>query len=206
MVRRMLAVAALTTMAVGASANAQAIQSFTGGSIFSSYQADGDTIGWYFQANANISVTHLGFWDNPTISTPILLEHPVGIWDSAGTLLGSVTVTPASGAIGDFRYEALGSAVNLTAGSQYYLGAFIPVGNTGDDGYVSSVSNLLVAPEISFLGATRDPDGPQTGLVFPSITSPGVAGRIGPNFLFVPAPGTAALAALGLVALGRRRR
>ncbi len=104
------------------------LQSFTGGSTFATLQADGDTTGYAFTVNRTVYVTHLGFWDNPDIAAPIVFSHAVGLWTTGGSLLGTVTISAADPLTGDFRYEALGSPVQITAG-EYVLGAFYSASN-----------------------------------------------------------------------------
>ena len=200
---RLLRLAALAAVifCIPMTAAAQALQSFSGGSLFATYQADGDTVGWRFSVDRSIIVTHLGFWDGEQDMT---LDHPVGIWDAAGTLLGSNIVSPGSPLTGQFRYEEVGPIV-LPAGT-YNLGAFYSASNPTTDGYMTGATNIVMAPGFTMLNTLRDPDGAQTGLVFPSVTS-AAGGRFGPNILFteVPEPTTAA-AVFGLGALAALRR
>jgi hypothetical protein len=41
--------------------SAPALVSFTGGSLFATFQANGDTIGWSFTVNRQVIVSHLGY-------------------------------------------------------------------------------------------------------------------------------------------------
>jgi hypothetical protein len=198
----------IVAVAFAVPAPAQILQSFTGGTVFTSFQNDGDTVGWSFTTSlTGQQITHLGFWDNPTVAGPITLSHPVGIWDNTGTLLGSVTVTPASAATGDFRYEPLLTAVPINPGTEYTLGAFYGVANPASDGYTSGTTGQSVASGFTIMSTRRDPDGPQTGLVFPTIVT-AVGGRYGPNALFgaVPEPSSMALVGIGLLAGAWRLR
>src|SRR5271154_7146963 len=48
------------------------------------------TIGWQFTLSSPVTVTELGFFD--ATGGGLFDPHPVGIWNSSGTLLGSATV------------------------------------------------------------------------------------------------------------------
>lgn len=193
---------------LAAKAQNPGLVSYTGGSTFATFQADGDTVGWAFSLNQSITVSQLGFND-VTPADPLTVAHLVGLWDSAGNLLASIMIQPGSNLINGFRYEAIAPIV-LAAGQTYILGAFYAADNTTADGYVTGATSATFDPVLNFLGPRRDPDGAQTGLVFPSVVSAG-NGRFGPNMLFtvVPEPATYALLGAGLTIVGirfRRRR
>ena len=84
-------------------------------------------IGWIFDANQTLVVGKLGVWDFG--ADGLLASHQVGIWTSAGTLLGSTIVqsgvaSPLAGPVaedGRFRYQAV-SPIHLNAGSRYVIG------------------------------------------------------------------------------------
>ncbi|BBH39999.1 hypothetical protein myaer102_25430 [Microcystis viridis NIES-102] len=174
-----------------------ALQSFTGGSLFTDVNGTNMTVGWSFTANDNLSVTSLGLWDE-TPADPLAQTHQVGLWSSTGTLLGSATIQTNSPLTGSFRYAAI-APVALTSGLTYFLGS--EISNPFSDQYTSSASSIVTAPEITFLGAARNNSA--GGFSFPSITT-SVNGRFGPNFQFqvvsasVPEP----TSTLGLLALG----
>ncbi|MCZ8068664.1 MAG: DUF4082 domain-containing protein [Microcystis sp.] len=174
-----------------------ALQSFTGGSLFTDVNGTNMTVGWSFAANDNLSVTSLGLWDE-TPADPLAQTHQVGLWSSTGTLLGSATIQTNSPLTGSFRYAAI-APVALTSGLTYFLGS--EISNPFSDQYTSSASSIVTAPEITFLGGARNNSA--GGFSFPSITT-SVNGRFGPNFQFqvvsasVPEP----TSTLGLLALG----
>jgi hypothetical protein len=173
-------------VATAAAAHGQALVSFTGGNRFGSFEADGDTLGWRFTVDRAIQVTHLGFWDGDFATDPMGSSHAVGLWDSGGALLASNTVSPSSPMTGDWRYEPISPTV-LPAGT-YNLGAFYP-DNTGiPDGFMSQTTSSTMATGFTMNATLRDPSGPQTGLVFPSVAT-AVGGRYGPNLLFSEGPG-----------------
>ena len=187
-------------------ARAQALASWTGGTLFATFEADGDTVGWRFTVNRPIIVTHLGFWDGDNATLPMLLSHPVGLWDNAGALLTSNTVNPTSPLTGQFRYEPT-TNVQIPAGT-YNLGAFYAAANTTNDGYLTTTSGIVMASGFVMTNTLRDPTGPATGLAFPSLAT-AVGGRFGPNILFTEVPEPASLAGVALFAVGamiRRRR
>jgi hypothetical protein len=186
-------------------AQAQALTGFSGGTLFATFEADGDTIGWQFSVNRAITVTHLGYWDGDAINNRITLDHPVGLWDAAGTLLTSNVVTPASPFTGDWKYEP---TANVTIGpGTYHIGAFVSAANPLSDGYMTGTTGITMSPGFTMLNTLRDASGAQSGLVFPNVvTAPG--GRFGPNFLFtevVPEPASV-LVLGGLCAALLRRR
>ena len=199
---------AIALVCAPAVASAQALQSFSGGTLFATFEADGDTVGWRFSVDRPIIVTHLGFWDGDNAIQPMLNSHPVGIWDANVALLASNTVNAGSPLTGQFRYEPLAAPLSISAGT-YNLGAFYPAANPTSDGYLTSTTNIVMASGFTMLNTLRDPNGPQTGLVFPSVAT-AAGGRIGPNILFteIPEPSSMALVLgfAGLAALRPRRR
>ena len=174
-----------------------ALQSFTGGSVFTRLDETHRTIGWSFTANDNLSVTSLGLWDE-TPADPLGQSHRVGLWSSTGTLVGSATIQTNSPLTGSFRYAAI-TPVALTSGLTYFLGS--EVYDPFSDRYTSGASSIVTAPEITFLGTARNDSA--GGFSFPSNTGSD-NGRFGPNFQFqvistsVPEP----TSTLGFLALG----
>src|SRR6185369_1970666 len=88
------------------------------------------TVGSKFTVGANALVDKLGFEDQ--LVNGLASSHQVGLWNSSGILLASVTVQSGTGSvlIGNWRYETLPTPVTLTAGSTYIVGA--QVTNGGD--------------------------------------------------------------------------
>ena len=182
-----------------ASASGQAITGFSGGSTFDSFYGSlaGDVVGYRFEVTVPISVTHLGVWNDGSFDA----DHEVGIWDDGMTLLGSATVTPGSAPTGDFLYEPVTSFM-LMPGVVYTAGANYRSGD--GDSYTSSPTTVDTAPEVTVLNGVF-PDAAELGFAFPGSDSTNLA-RIGPNFLFVPAPASLALLGLGGIVATRRRR
>jgi hypothetical protein len=207
-IRTLLAIGALAALPAVSLAQAPAVQSFAGGTQFSSFNGDGDTVGWFFNVNSPIIVTHLGFWDAG--QDGLLDQHQVGIWDTATQTLLATTFVQAGTAsplVGQWRYEPI-AALPLATGS-YVIGAYYNANPPGPiDNYIASVSNIITGPEITLVGSAVDPipsgGGPHP-FTYPA-TMGAANGRFGPNFQYIPAPGSLGLlAAGGLLTLRRRR-
>lgn len=165
------------------------------------YDGDGPwTLGYTFTADTPLSVTALGAfdWEHDGFAA----SHEVGLWDENGNLLASTAVVSGDTLIGDFRYKAI-SAVTLTAGNVYYVGA----SNFGDGdpyGYSGSIGTTwgVVYGSSAYTQAT--------GLEFPPYLSGMQPGYYGGNLLVapVPEPETYAMlaAGLGLIGLASRRK
>jgi hypothetical protein len=203
-------------LAAGSAAHADTIAfDFTGGSNTSFFLNQSFTTGYTFTVNTPIDVTQLGVWD-PVAGAPLTRNHPVGIWDQAGTLLGSATVLTTSPMTAGFQFVPV-TPFELDPGQTYTIGAFYP--NTGpdldaDQPLRSNATGFTPAAAVSF-GTNRNIFN-NAGLTEPNANFPGSnPAFFGPNFQFgpvapsppVPEPTTLVLFGLGgLIVLGVARR
>lgn len=214
---RVLASAALlTALCSGEGAFAATALSFssTNGSFL-----DGNSrmLGWRFEVTADSEVTELGWQDFG--QDGLAVAHEVGLWTSAGVLLGSAVVPAGTAGIldGFFRYVALQTSIRLSPGTSYVIAGFDP--GAGDPhvwdaniGFGAQVNGFSVDDGV-LLGAAGSAIGSSSGsFQFPT-SSIGDARRVemGPNFKFgptpVPLPASLPmlLAGLGTIVLRRRR-
>jgi Domain of unknown function (DUF4082)/PEP-CTERM motif len=200
---RFAIIAAVSCLAGTADAGTVGLSVASGGT----YAMTGEyVLGYSFLVNSPISVVSLGVYDES--SDGLVNSHDVGLWNSSGTLLASVTVP--SGTAGtlnsSFRFAPV-TPVDLTAGLIYYVGATT---QGVSDWWLRDPGTMTTAPEITYDSRRY---GLYSGsLVFPDLTGSGTTGYFGGNFEFepsaVPEPSTFALMIVGglaFVALRRRR-
>eukprot|EP00966_Prymnesium_polylepis_P275877 6374337-Prymnesium_polylepis.1 len=78
-------------------------------------------VGYSFTPRQSVTVTQLGRGLSPGYSS-IRAASTVTVWQSStGAALGSVTVGPSSGVTSSYAYEALPSAITLSAGTEYRI-------------------------------------------------------------------------------------
>jgi hypothetical protein len=164
-------------------------------------------IGWVFDVNQTLDVGRLGVWDFG--ADGLFASHQVGIWTSAGALLGSTIVqsgvaSPLAGPVtqdGRFRYQAV-SPIHLNAGSRYVIGGLF---NENDE-FIHHATSVFAAPQVTFITERFSASG--SAFVFPALTAER-PGLFGPNFAFdiIPEPATPLLlgAAMFIVSGVRRR-
>jgi hypothetical protein len=103
------------------------------------------TLGWGFSLSQPVTVTDLGYFDGNSGLTD---SHPVGIWDSLGSLIAQATVP--SGTAGDlvsgFRFAAIAPVV-LGAGS-YTIGGYAD--GTSADEFRFNVPSITTITGLSF--------------------------------------------------------
>ncbi|ELS03704.1 hypothetical protein Xen7305DRAFT_00034280 [Xenococcus sp. PCC 7305] len=172
-------------ISLGITTSAQAltagISDFTGVSQSNSFATDG----FRFRAIQDLNVTALGVFDidNDGLNATTV---DVGLWDDSGTLLGSVAVSGGTNApiLNGFRYQNLGSSINLTSGNFYRVAAdMTDISGLNSRNFVTaSTLNGIDSVEIAF--------GPGD-LSFPANHFGGGFANLGGNILFedaVPVP------------------
>jgi hypothetical protein len=167
-----------------------------------SYPSSLYTLGFEFTVSSPESIGALGVYDDGGSALPA--DAMVGLWDTSGNLLASVTV-PASGGflIGDFRYANI-SAYALTPGTDYLVGAYLGSPgiasslNTGQGGS-GSYNPLITVIQDQFSNFN-------SAFSFPESTDSNPGGAwLGANFNLgssVPELSTWAMMALGFAGLG----
>jgi len=191
-------------------ADVLAITPGTGGFENALWNSNGE-IGYDFSLTSSITVTALGFFDANGASGPAN-SHPIGIWNSGGTLLASATVPSGAPSllIDGFDFVSI-SPVVLGPGS-YATAAYGLVDSP--DQFLFGESGSTTVGGLTLQGAVQQASVP--GLTFP--TQPenfATQGYFGPDFLVqagasVPEPSsfTPAAVLFGLTVLCsiRRRR
>lgn len=157
------------------------------------------TLGFQFSTNSAITVTSLGVFDSD--QDGLNEQHPIGLWDDAGTLLASAIVPDGSSGmlVNQFRYVSI-APILLNSGGVYRIGAL----DNGVDPLIGpgAATDFVTDMAISFLGNSFIMGG--------TLTDPPLGGTnpafFGPNFLFrtaaVPAPGVLGLLGTGLLGFG----
>lgn len=163
----------------------------------------GYVVGTEFVLNQDITVTDLGWYDNP-LSGHGLSESPaMGIYDALTQQLlvsGTVPGGSAGTEFDDFFYVAV-TPTALTAGRTYILAGVWTGVEPGRN--VTPGGSMI---ENAVLTTTRWMRADTAGLSIPTQEVTTVTRRMGPNFQFVPEPGTLALLAGGALLVARRRR
>ncbi len=203
---RNLALLALAALSVPVLAAGQFVQSFTGGSNFTSFygsaQATPDMVGYRFTANTNLFVTDLGMWIASPTNPGLDQVHRVILWDTnAASIVASAVVDSTSTVMGDWVFTAI-TPVALTSGTNYTIAADYWTG--GLDWYNSGASSVTFDSDLSFVTRLA-PTAINMGYVMPTLTATG-NGRFGPNLITAAIPEPASMAVLGLGALALLRK
>lgn len=193
-----------TTLAVSASISAFAANAInfdvnTGSTGINSNQ----TVGWQFNVNTEITVTHLAWYDHDQDGID---RHEVGIWAPDGTLITSDILPGGTAATLDGIWRIIDVAdVVLTVGNGYIVGGYN--GNTSTDVLKYDV-NDTVASQLTFVDATFS--NINGNFERPTNFSAAVSGFYGPSFNYVdgavPEPGSMIALGAGIAALLRRRK
>lgn len=175
------------------------------------FPAAGSTHGWQFSVNELINLTHVGLYDED--GQGFEGSHPMGLWDSAGSLLWTdiMNAGPDGQLVNEFRYlevnqenAVAGGEIFLHPGEEYTVGWYSAgffftdtmLTRFGEDPAVHPVINYAGHGVANFTNGLQMPVTDQSDH------------RIGPNLMFqvVPAPPAMALLAMGLLPVRRKRR
>lgn len=194
-----VAIACMVLFGLGQPAFAEIAISLTGGTA--APMGATTNHGWRFTANENITLTELGLWDDDNDGMDI--DHPIGIWrfDTA-QLLTSGVISAGTGdtLVNHFRYVDVPD-VPLLAGVDYVLGFYTPSANE-DEMVYASPTDWWANPAITYVEARY---GGNNSLLMPGPNTTTTYYRVGPNFQFVPEPGTMGVLLVAGLMLIRRR-
>jgi hypothetical protein len=158
--------------------------------------------GWRFTANEAITLTELGLYDDDDDGMDI--DHPIGLWQfDTEDLLTSGVISAGTGdsLVDHFRYVDVDD-VTLQVGVDYVVGFYTPSSN--DDKMIyASPTGWWVDPAITYVEARYGGNGE---LMLPGPSTSTTYYRIGPNFHYIPEPGTISLLLVGGLMLLHRRR
>lgn len=204
----LLKVMAVALLALPAGATPISAITFTSNGVSST--GTSSTRGYSFNVTlSGLVATHLSFWDQG--GDGLAEAHDIGLWDPAGVLLASTTVSSGTGAtlLDGFRIVDIAD-IALPIGVGYTVGAVFVNGSA--DQQAASLVGLASAAGITYVDARFINNG-IASLTQPTTVLGGNTGLTGGSFLVdaaavagVPEPLSIGLVALGLSALVIRRR
>ena len=157
------------------------------------------TYGWVFTLGTkDLLVGGLGVWDDG--QDGLVAPHPVGIWSDTGELLATTIIPSGTGAplVGDFRVQALATAVTLTGGVSYTIGALY---QSDDNLQGSFASEPTVSPLITGLEGRFVYSQSLTQPIYGAVAGAGTTPYVGPTFQFTTVPEPSSFALLGAALL-----
>ncbi len=175
-VKKVCAIVMACGMAAAANAQESALifDNFTGtvGGV------NNQCVGWQFDVVAEVTVIGLSWADLE--GDGLVRDHPVGIWDPAGTLLASIRIPAGTSAplMDQFRWVEI-TPITLQPGVGYIVGG--ETFSLPNDPFRWNVASQTTHPSIVFFDATFSAIG--SGLVRPASFSSAVNGFYGPSFV-----------------------
>jgi hypothetical protein len=150
-------------------------------------------LGMVFTVNSNTEATALGFYDIPDLTD----SEDVGLYDSSGDLLASVTVSRFSPLTGGYHFLPI-APVALIAGDTYTVDAQVN-DNPWQYGTLAPTPPQITFDNNSYLYSSS--------LAFPTNTGGSGPAYFGPNLIIgAPEPTSWALMLMGFGALGATMR
>jgi len=176
-----------------------------------------DTMGWSFEPNEELSLTHLGFFDAD--GDGLEVSHRIGLWTSDGQLLAEAFMPSGTGAslLDGYRYVEV-EPLALHPDQTYVIGATAVWKEPHGNGllifdtypcYNVEPASLVIDDNLTLTSFRRFVDGngglpplPPGELHYPSSQFP-EGYFLAPNFAFtvVPEPGSLSMLSALLVAL-----
>ncbi|MBK1816781.1 DUF4082 domain-containing protein [Luteolibacter yonseiensis] len=203
--KKSILITTLASLVIASSASA-AVTAFSLPTPVSTYSNAGNAqyvLGYTFTVGSNpLTVTDLGFFDAG--GNGLGTAHPVTIWNSGGTVVGTATVSSGTtGTLeGGYRYTTVPEPITLSANTTYTIGATM---YTNMD---VSPANQSIAAATAAAGITLGSARSNMTGVFPTGDPNGLGHYLTANFKFnaVPEPGVALLAGIAAIPFLRRRR
>ena len=167
--------------------------------------------GWQFTVNEPIIVTHLGLFDEWPDGFKI--DHPIGLWRlSDEVLLASGTMSAGTGdpLLDEFRYIDVPD-VALDVDVDYVIGIYSESCDYPNaDKVILKADDLQINPAIDIVVRRWDIAGQfqMPANIYewdPYGGEPYYPNYFGPNFQFIPEPGTVLLLGMGGLLLRRRK-
>jgi hypothetical protein len=154
------------------------------------------TLGWAFDVNSPVNVTWMSFFDSG--QDGLVDSHPMGIWDSSGTMLVSATVDAGTANPLHDKFRAVSVVPTLLTPGSYRIGALFASGSDSNM-FPTFTAGFSTAPEITFI-RSASAVGPTLTNPAPTFFSMGPA-YFGPNFEFQSVPEPSSLTLVGTVAV-----
>jgi hypothetical protein len=125
-------------------------------------------------------------------------SHPMGIWDSSGTMLVSATVDAGTANPLHDKFRAVAVAPTFLTPGAYRIGALFANGNDPNI-FPTFITGFSTAPEITFI-RSASAVGPTLTNPTPTFFNMGPA-YFGPNFEYQSVPEPGSLTLVGSVAV-----